>query len=360
MSGKRILLVNLSRIWGGGEQWFFSVAQELSSLDFDVSLWVCQNAPLAQKARAADLKTISHCLRFSSWFNPLKMWKARLLLNSLRPDMIILNSSHELKTIGLLAHWIGLPNVIFRRGVSYPIKTNRFNHWLVAKVMDGFIANSKATYLAFTNAFPKVEEYPSITLNNGIDLQLWPAEQKASLQGYTIGMVARLSAEKGIERAIEAMAEVKQRIPEARLHILGEGKSRGIIESYIADLKLEDTVVLEGFSENVVPFLQKCRCFVFTPHFGEGTSIALVEAMAMGLPCVVMDTPAMKEVVVHQQTGYLIGDGNISALAKQLILLLEDDALVQKLGSAARERFETSFTLQGLVKKLAAWIRTLA
>ena len=103
----------------------------------------------------------------------------------------------------------------------------------------------------------------------------------------------------------------------------------------------------------------RCDIFAFPSRYGEGTAIALIEAMATGLPCVVFDTPALAEVVLDQETGYVVEDGNIKAYADVLEKLLKDPDLADRLGKAGRKRAETHFSLDHLMKQKKNFLLSL-
>ena len=354
---KRILLVNLSKIWGGGEKWFLTMGQALMREGFPVTWMVYPESPLEAHCKAQKLPYTSISIRLIQL--PFRLSTINQKLRKIGPDLVILNASHELKTIGLLARELGVPHIVFRRGVSYPLKPHKINQWIVKHVVTAFLANSNATYHAFESAFPVIKEKPCLTINNGIQLQDWIHGKSNPAPPNRIGMAARLSPEKGIDRAIYAMKHIKERGISAELHIMGEGPEEGKLKQLTNELSLQDHIVFQGFISNVQQRLKDCSIFIFTPQYGEGTSIALIEAMALGIPCIVMDTPAMQEVVKDGETGFVVPDGDIEALGEKIVLLLTDETTRKRMGNAAKERVDQHFNLTVLVKKLASWIESL-
>jgi glycosyltransferase involved in cell wall biosynthesis len=326
LQNRKTLMVNLAKGWGGGEKWFLTVGEELNKRDWEVH-WLCYpDSPLHQRLQKQNLPHTAIPLRFLNQFRPSHNQVLKRLIRSFQPSTVLLNASHELKTAGWRARKMGVPKVIFRRGVSYALSANALNRWFIRTVPTHFLANSLATFQANTEAFPHLEHLPHLTLNNGIDPQPWKADRERRVS-HRIGMSARLSPEKGIDRAIDAIAILKQQNVAAELMVLGEGKERSKLEKQIAELGLEQQVQLKGFVENVPAALNSGSVFLFTPRLGEGTSLALIEAMLLELPCVVMDSPAMVEVVVDGETGFVVPDGDVGALAEALRKLLVDEPL---------------------------------
>ncbi|MEM6265779.1 MAG: glycosyltransferase, partial [Bacteroidota bacterium] len=243
-------------------------------------------------------------------------------------------------------------------GVSYALSDKWLNHWYMKQVVTGFLANSHATYQAMTQTFPEIIPYPSLTLNNGIALPDPRPVLQTGIQGR-IGMVARLSTEKGIPRALETLNILKSKSVPAELWIIGEGPERVPLENQALKMGLGDSVQFLGFREDVLELLATCQVFLFTPHFGEGTSLALIEAMAVGLPCLAFDTPAMNEVIIDQQTGYLLEDGDVEGMATKIELLLSQKDLCIQLGEKAQGRAYAEFSLKNAADKVTHFLQSL-
>lgn len=355
---KSLLLVNLSKTWGGGEKWFFTVAKALQDRGHSVKLAVYPGSELENRVKNAGIPHLVFKARFLSLLNPLIVWSIYRKIKKNAPEVVIMNASHELKVIGLIAHWASVPHIIFRRGVSYPLKENPLNQWYVDNIITGFIANANATFEAFAKAFPSVRSKQHITIYNGVDVSEWnPPNVKHKEQ--LIGLTARLSYEKGIDRAIEAIAQLKKQGIKAHLLLMGDGPERKQLEQIVEQQELDDVVSFTGFVKDVRTRLAECSIFLFTPRWGEGTSLSLIEAMLLGLPCVVFDTASMNEVVINGETGFVIPDGDIIGLADHLQLLLTDDNLRITMGNAARKRAQMYFTLQRVVDDLEEWLGAL-
>jgi glycosyltransferase involved in cell wall biosynthesis len=349
----KLIFANLSKGWGGGEKWFFTVGKALMARGHEVAWIVYPGSALAQRLRQENLPHYAAPLRTWQLLNPLQMGKLKNWLRRFEADAVLLNASHELKVVGWAAARVGVPKVVLRRGVSYPLSDHAFNRWLIHKVVTHFLANAEATFQAFAARFPFIRSLPHATVYNGIDVASWTRTQPQPKAGHLI-MSARLAREKGIDRALQALALLKQRAVSARLSILGEGPDEERLRQLTKELELEDRVQFLGFVEDVPEVLRKGWAFVFTPTHGEGTSLALIEAMALGMPCLAFDTPAMKEVILNGETGYLLPDGDITGLADRLQQLLADSELRHRLGAQAKARAESHFDLSRVAEEVEA------
>lgn len=354
---KKLLLVNFSQEWGGGENWFWMVAQALVERGYEIQLMVRPDSALAQKAEKSGIPCIYFHATTLSLLNFMKIRRLRQLFRQFRPDVVMLNASHELKFVGLIAARSGVPHIVFRRGLSFPPKNNFLNRWYFRNVVSGFLTNSHETYEKFRTSFPPIASYPHLVIHNGIPLEKWPLPD-GPREPFLIGLSSRLSPEKGIDRAIEIMEMLKKTGFPARLHVLGEGPQRPELELMIQEKGLSETVHLLGFVDDVRAELGKCQVFLFT-SWGEGTSIAVIEAMAAGLPCVAYEAPSMKELILPGKTGYLVEANHKTEMAAHIRELLENEALRQEMSKQARSHMENHFSFARVTDQLTNWLDDL-
>lgn len=352
-----LLFVNLSKNWGGGEKWFFTVGKALRARGHEVQWLVYPGSELANRLAAEELPFEAMKLRSTSLVNSFAMRRLENWLRTLSADAVLFNGSHELKAVGIAAWRVKIPKIIFRRGVSYPLKHNSLNRWFIHHIPTHFLANAQATLDAFAETFPYIKKLKHAVIANGIEIVDWAAIETKPQPGQ-VYMSARLSAEKGIDRALQAIKLLKTEGVSVHLHVLGDGAEKRNLISLAQKLHLTDDVTFHGFVQDIRPELAKAWLFLFTPTHGEGTSMALVEAMALGIPCVAFDTPSMAEVIVPGETGFLAKDGDVESLASQIKTILLDEELRNSLGSQAKERALRQFSLERLVGELEGFLKT--
>lgn len=174
-----------------------------------------------------------------------------------------------------------------------------------------------------------------------------PASDPDPERPFTIGMMARLSPEKNHIFLLEAVADLRTRIPSLRLILAGEGPDRSRLEQLIKHADLEDIVSLRGYMEPH-EFHRKIDVAVLCSLL-ENLPYSMMEAMACGLPCVVTRAGGLPELVDDATTGYVVEQDDVSGLVRRLSKLAADRDLAQTLGQAGRKKLEREFGVSGQV-----------
>lgn len=166
-----------------------------------------------------------------------------------------------------------------------------------------------------------------------------------------IGLVGRLDHwGKGHKELFEAVVGLKASHPVQAL-IVGGGRREAEVRQLAASLGLAESVHFLGQRHDVPDLLHAMDIFVL-PSYSEGVSLALLEAMAAGLPVIATAVGGLPEVVEDGETGLLIPPKDADALAGALERLLADPALVQRLGANARAQVRENYSLDRLGREI--------
>lgn len=152
----------------------------------------------------------------------------------------------------------------------------------------------------------------------------------------TIVCTANFRPEKGHVHLLRAFRQVRAEITNARLVLVGDGPLRGALEAEARTLGIEAAVSFEGSVPDVWGYLSAAHVFAL-PSLSEPLGIAVMEAMAAGLPVVASRTGGLVELVTEGRTGFLIPPRDEAALATRISGLLVDRSLREELGIRARE-----------------------
>lgn len=147
-------------------------------------------------------------------------------------------------------------------------------------------------------------------------------------------------------------------IPGAQVAIAGRGDEEPNLRRLADELGIESRVHLLGLRNDVDRLLEAADVFV-QPSRSEGLPLAVLEAMAAGLPVVATRVGGMGEAIVDGETGILVGPERPGELARALRSLLEDDGLRRRMGIAARERAEAEFSVETMARRYVELFRSL-
>lgn len=184
------------------------------------------------------------------------------------------------------------------------------------------------------------------------------AELHLPAQAPLVGAVGRIAPIKGIEYFIEAARQIVQVIPDARFVLIGDGPQRQMLERKVTDARIGDKVWFLGWRKDVVQILPDLDVVVL-PSLHEGTPVSLIEAMAASRAVVATQVGGVPDVVEHDRTGLLIPPRDSRAIARAVILLLQDSERRHELGAAARRSVVGRFSLDRLEAEMEHFYRGL-
>ena len=196
----------------------------------------------------------------------------------------------------------------------------------------GVTANRRVTCVPNAVAMPRVE----------------PVRREESL----IAFVGRCEASKGILDLIEALAEVRVAMPEARLECAGDG-DLDALAGHADAFGVARSVRALGWIDPGCRDRLLARAAVFAfPSHAEGLPMSLLEAMAAGCPVVAASCGGIPDLVVDGVEGFLVPPGDVDALACALHRLLVDRALAERLGNEARATIARRYTAEAALERL--------
>jgi phosphatidylinositol alpha-mannosyltransferase len=176
---------------------------------------------------------------------------------------------------------------------------------------------------------------------NGVDVRAFaePGTVADGLQeGRRIVWVNRLDPQKGFPIAVAAFSKVLADVPDAVLVVLGDGRDREALGLLTGSARSRIDMCGSVPNDRIPGYHAACEAFVSAAVGQESFGIALVEAMAAGLPVVATDIPGYREVVTDGVEGLLVPPRDPEALAAGLVRVLQEPGLGRRLGEAGRAR----------------------
>jgi len=247
---------------------------------------------------------------------------------------------------------------------------NKRSRWdlsvYLIKVVDGFIYRMAYRVLAVSQEIKEIvlktyglKDHKVIVLKNGIifkDSIVAPVELKneflVSKNKLKLLAVGRLVPLKGFDILVRAVAEVvNQGVHDLLVLVAGDGEERLRLEELILDLDLGSYIKLIGLRHDVIALMKSSDLFVM-PSLYEGLSIAMIEAMACGLPIIASAAPGIKDFIKNDQNGLLFPVQDHKALAQRILMLVNDEDMRTRLSQGARESFEKEYDMRRNIKSL--------
>jgi glycosyltransferase involved in cell wall biosynthesis len=152
-----------------------------------------------------------------------------------------------------------------------------------------------------------------------------------------VGTVGNFTAKKDQAMLLAAFATLLAAHPSARLVLVGGGPLEQDLHTHAARLGISDHVHFTGVRPDVLLLLPAFDVFALSSRF-EGLPIALLEALASGLPCVATTAGGIPEVIEDGREGFLVAPGDVEAMGARLAQLIEDPAQRVEMGRAAAAR----------------------
>jgi len=194
---------------------------------------------------------------------------------------------------------------------------------------------------------------------NGVDTEVFKPNPNTTIRkkyglekNKVILTVSKLEEQKGIPNIIRAMPAILKEVKDAKLMIVGDGSYRDELKKLVSKLNLEEHVIFAGTVpfEKLPDYFNACDVFVNPTIRQNGYDLTIIEAMACAKPVVVSNIGSVPTVVEHYVDGILIPPGDINALSNEVIKLLNDKDLANKISKAARTKIVKNFSLDKMVE----------
>jgi|SRR3989338_1452003 len=239
-------------------------------------------------------------------------------------------------------------------------RKRRFAYRFLARFGDRIIAVSDFLKDEFCKV---IKGKKVLTVYNGIDIKKFDNNNRSSskkrelnlLSAFPlIGAVGNIKPVKGYDLLIKAAQKIFSIYKDGKLLILGDAirpkdiQYREELQELIKELNLESYIIFLGLRGDVAEILSILDIYLL-PSRSEGTSIALLEAMASGRPIIASDVGGNPKLIKDGVNGFLVPPGNWQTLAEKVIFLLEDKCMARKLGEMAKKSVLENFSISRMV-----------
>lgn len=375
MSKLRVLHVIGGGEFGGAEQHILNLVSSFPASEVEVAVVCFYDSLFAGELKKAGIHVIT--------LDQFGRFDLRLL-RALRNAFLTFQPA--------IIHTHGVKANFFSRlaslGMNVPLITTvhswlRYDYssslaYIIVSLMERGTRHWNRHYIAISGALAEILQGQGVPprdislIYNGMDLSFYRqtqlhdadrsrlrAEWNIPEDAFLFGTVARFVPVKGLSFLLDAFAQfVSGRDDSHYLVLVGDGPERERLEAKVREHGLEALVRFAGFRQDIPACLHACDGFVHSSLY-EGLGYTIIEAMASEVPVVASNVGGVKEFVHHEQTGLLVGPGDIVGLVSAMERISQSPDLRETMVKNALEKVERSFTIEQMAKHILALYRKL-
>lgn len=275
----------------------------------------------------------------------------RRLLKEYRPDIVHVQYMAPGSLAILLFKLLGAKKLIVTAHTPGHIYKNKSVPRFITRYMtDLFLCVSKSSEEAFFDTPPHLydadlhrQDRKHFTIYNCTDIP--EHSPKSTKDGpFTLGVVSRLSHEKGIDLLLRAMPKILSILPDTKLLIVGDGREKTSLVDLAFELNISDSIIWAGLQpKEALENYYAQMDIVAIPSRFEGFGLTAIEAMSYSIPVIASRVDGLMEVIEDQESGILVNPEDPSALADTIITLLQDPEQRRQLGQNGYKRVKATF-----------------
>ena len=344
----KLVFVIISLFGGGAERVVSILSNFLSQRGWDVTILVYvrkhHEYPISSNVKIVTIP------EYKCWNPIVKRFKQicsiRKILRDLKPDIVL--------------PFLAIPTYqtfLASRGEKYLIYGTIRNNpkkypsqWRLRKIvnlctsrMDGIIYQTEEQ----TKFFPKIKNY--FVMHNPVNSEMLDATYEYRERVKCIATFGRLTNQKNHVLLIRAFSKIATSYPNVLLKIYGEGEEFNNIQKLIKKLNLTERVLLMGNTKDIKNKLQETDIFVLSSDY-EGLPNALIEAMAVGIPCISTQCPTgPKDLIKDGENGILVPCKDINAMASSIEQLIKSFKQRKFLGIAAKNTIKKGYAIEPIL-----------
>lgn len=369
---KKIVHLQLLPLLSGVQRVCLDELERLESSEFDRYLICSAPGPLTFEAERLGIK----CLYVSSLkrdisikYDILALFSLFSLFRKYKFDIVHTHSSKTGVLGRIAAFFSRVPKIVHTvHGFSFPAAKNRadkliylFMEWIGTRCGDILIClHNLDMDIAIRKLGAKKDKL--IVLPNGVDIEKFKppiASEKFSAKSelslppdsVVVGMIGRLWKQKNPMALLKSAIDIMQIRQSVHFVFVGDGEMMPDIKNQVSEFGYEDRIHMLGWKANISDILHGFDIFVL-PSLWEGMPLAILEAQASGLPCVVSDIPGNNHLVSHGEDGLLFSLSKETDLTEQLLKLIDDSELRNQFGVFSRTKVVQGYNISKRIESL--------
>lgn len=344
----KLLIITPSLECGGAEKYVSLLCNNINTQKFRVTLLVLNNQNPFYTIANSNVKLVD--LKVKHVRNSL--FKIKAIVKQLQPDILFSTANHLNIYLAACRQFFSKKIIFIARESSVVSSNNKrakfavLYSWLVKKFYQRFnliICQSEYMQQDLIDHY-NIKKEKTIVINNAVEENVAALTQNLNLQPHKFITVARLSAEKGIDRLVRSVAKLNYPF---EYYIIGDGDKKGELQNLIDQLGLQQKIFLTGKKENPFAGHADANLFLMGSHY-EGFPNTLLEAGALGIPVIAFNAPGgISEIIIDGENGLLVHNGDENEFAAAIDKALLTNFNRQQIRSATLQKF----SLQTLINK---------
>ena len=373
----RVLFVHTAREFGGAEKHLIDLLRTLSGCGVDLSV-LCLDADFFTERLSGNGAFYVNIRRA----RPGSLWEWVRILRDIRPDAVVFVNGvlWDFRWYASVAAWVArIPRRFSIAHLLPPPVPAKIKGWSWGSVKGrirrgrpllgrGLLAWCYSATICVSDAIREAlirnYHFPShktVTIHNGVSLSKFErsgtggaaVRKKAGIgpEEFLLVSVGRLSEQKAVDILLLAMARLARHGVRCKCIIVGDGPLRKQLSEQSVALGLSNRVLFAGFQEDVRPYLEAANAFVLTSR-NEGLPLALLEAMACGLPSVVTNVGGNAEALTNRVEGLIVPTESADDVADAISYLVTHPSECAEMSRMARARVREAFDVQAAMDKI--------
>jgi len=334
---KKIVFIGFLPGFGGTEKSMIMTANGLASLGHEVKIISLEDNNIVYKINSSieyifipDIKGVKIKRLIGRFFSLKK------IMSNIEPDVAISFWLQPAIFSSILSKFQGYKTIYSERGdpmdkeYSYFLGFIRF--WAF-KIIDGFVFQTQSAKACFSKSI----QNKSTVINNPLYINCNDFEIPVTRKKIIVN-VGRLHNQKNQKLLINAFTIISKKFQDYKLEIYGDGKERKEIVDLISKNNMEDLIILKGTTNNLINEIKDASLFVLSSNY-EGMPNALIEAMALGIPCISTNWKpgAVTEIIKDGYNGLIVERDSIDMMVSAIENILENPNKARELGKNAKE-----------------------
>lgn len=327
--------------FGGTQRYATHLLKHLNRELFDLELWILRGGedmlPIAEEC---DVKVSYFCL--NSWVTPRALFRLFRKLRRERPDVIYTLTAVPNIWGRLFSYIVGVPVIVS----SWRGRKEQQFESLLWRASNRVVCNAEALR-DFVMKRHSVAADRAEVVPNGVDTDHFTPDPDLRSDEPTILYLGRMVKIKDPMTALKAFKILSDRIPEAKMLMIGNGYLQPQLKAYAEQNDIVDRVVIRNGATDVRPYLR--RAWVLTlSSVSEGLPNVILEAMSCGAPVVATSVGGNPEVVTQGVTGLLVPPNDPEKMASAVEKIITDSRLRDSMGKKAREMAVNSYSINAI------------